>query len=192
MVHDPEGARWPTRNASGKIVWANPRLVFNLQLTPEKRAILPDWSDARGSAIILRYMKEFIAATFAMSFVEGRLDESCRPLIFGHDEIQPYLLRWNGKYIRLNAVPQRKTKERMQTPATPNGMPRTSCWCAAPAIMFSRPWIGSGGMRATTFSSSFPSKDVSCGWTGYALLNSPLMTWYFRAIEPRGAASSRN
>ncbi len=120
VVHDPEApVAQEMRQAD---FWSNPRLVFNLHLTPEKRAVLQRagaMPAARG--LSLRSTKEFIAATFATNFSwKAFWTKAADRCIFGRDEIQPYLLRWNGKYIRLNTVPQQKTKERYANAGNPD------------------------------------------------------------------------
>ncbi|HVS35688.1 MAG TPA: TaqI-like C-terminal specificity domain-containing protein, partial [Gemmataceae bacterium] len=119
-------------------------------------------------------------------FVTSPLDDSCKPLIFGRDEIQPFFLRWNGKYIRLDSVPRRKTKERYANAGNPE-------WYARGKLLVRRTgdYVLAAVDREERYASNnffivFPKQACELQLDGLcALLNSAFMTWYFRTIEPR-------
>ena len=167
--------------------WSNPRLVFNLHLTPGKRAILERLERCPRLGDFFEVHEGVHSGNIRDElFVDRLLDESCKPLLFGRDEIQPYLLRWNGKYIRLNAVPQRKTKERYANAGSAD-------WYARDKLLVRR--TGDYVLAAVdcerryasnNFFLVFPKRECELPPDGLcALLNSPFMTWYFRTIEPR-------
>src|SRR6185503_19609187 len=105
-VHDP---RRPVDHAIPQDDFRrNTRCAFNLFLTPIDRALLdrlaafPKLGDhfEVHEGIHSGNLREEL-------FVSGPVDDSCRPLLFGRDEIAPYRLRWRGRYVRLAAAPPR-------------------------------------------------------------------------------------
>ena len=184
-VHDPEAPLAQEMRQAD--FWANPRLVFNLQLTPEKRAILQELERRPRLGDYFEVHEGVHSGNIRDElFVTNRLDDSCKPLIFGRDEIHPYLLRWNGKYIRLDAVPQRKTKERYANAGNPE-------WYARDKLLVRRTgdYVLAAVDRERRYASNnffvvFPKQGCELKLDGLcALLNSAFMTWYFRTIEPR-------
>ena len=167
--------------------WSNPRLVFNLHLTPEKRRVLQELERWPRLGDFFEVHEGVHSGNIRDElFVDSLLDESCRPLIFGRDEIRPYFLRWNGKFIRLAAVPQRKTKERYANAGNPD-------WYAVDKLLVRRTgdYVLAAVDRERRYASNnffivFPKLGCELLLDGLcALLNSPFMTWYFRTIEPR-------
>ncbi len=166
---------------------SNPRLVFNLHLTPEKRSVLRKLERRPRLGDYFEVHEGVHSGNIRGElFVDRLLDESCRPLIFGRDEIQPYLLRWNGKYIRLDAVPKRKTKERYANAGNPE-------WYARDKLLVRRTgdYVLAAVDREQRYASNnfflvFPKQGCELLPDGLcALLNSRFMTWYYRTIEPR-------
>jgi hypothetical protein len=184
-VHDPEAPLvQEMRQADFR---CNPRMVFNLHLTPEKRALLQELERCPRLGDFFEAHEGVHSGNIRDElFVDRRLDESCKPLLFGRDEIQPYFLRWSGKYIRLNALPERKTKERYANAGNPD-------WYARNKLLVRRTGdhVLAAVDRERRYASNnfflvFPKRDCDLLPDGLcALLNSPLMTWYFRTIEPR-------
>jgi TaqI-like C-terminal specificity domain/N-6 DNA Methylase/Type I restriction enzyme R protein N terminus (HSDR_N) len=167
--------------------WSNPRFVFNLHLTPEKRQVLQELERFPRLGDFFEVHEGVHSGNIREElFVDSLLNESCRPLIFGRDEIRPYLLRWNGKFIRLDAVPQRKTKERYANAGNPE-------WYAMDKLLVRRTgdYVLAAVDRERRYASNnffivFPKRGCELLLDGLcALLNSPFMTWYFRTIEPR-------
>ncbi|MCI0335184.1 MAG: N-6 DNA methylase [Planctomycetes bacterium] len=167
--------------------WMNPRYVFNLHLTPEKRAILRSLEKYPRLGDFFEIHEGVHSGNIREElFVPARIDETCKPLIFGRGEIQPYLLRWDGKYIRLSAVPKRKTKESYANAGNPE-------WYDQDKILVRR--TGDSVLAAVdrerryasnNFFIVFPKQRCELTLDGLcAMLNSRFMTWYFRTIEPR-------
>ena len=167
--------------------WSNPRLTFNLHLTPEKRSVVK---------ILNRYptMGEFFEIHEGVHsgnirsqlFVSNRIDASCRPLILKGREICPYALDWEGAYIRLDAVPGKKTAQ-----AYANIGKRD--WHEREKLVIQRTGdrVIAAVDREKRFSSNnffiaFPKRTCALELDGLcAVLNSAWMTWFFRTIEPR-------
>ncbi len=184
-VHDPETP--VVQEIRQADFCSNPRLVFNLHMTPEKRAVLQGLERRPRLGDYFEVHEGVHSGNIrAELFVDSRLDESCRPMLFGRDEIQPYLLRWNGKYIRLDAVPRRKTKERYANAGNPD-------WYAVDKVLVRRTgdYVLAAVDRERRYASNnffivFPKRGCDLPMDGLcALLNSAFMTWYFRTIEPR-------
>jgi type I restriction-modification system DNA methylase subunit len=167
--------------------WNNPRYVFNLFLTPEKREILGRLANCPRLGEFFEIHEGVHSGNIrAELFVDDRVDKTCRKLLFGRDEIAPYRLAWNGKYIRLGAVPQRKSKERYANVGRAEWydcdkllVRRTGDYVLAAKDSEKR-------YASNNFFLVFPKKPCSLNLDGLcALLNSSFMTWYFRTIEPR-------
>jgi hypothetical protein len=172
-----------------RVFLTNERHVFNLMLTEEKRQII----DRLAS---LPRLERFFEAHEGVHsgnmreelFVDRPVDDTCRPLYFGRDEIAPYALRWRGRHVRLGAVPDKKTRERYANAGQPS-------WFERDKILVRR--TGDHVLAAVdrhhrwasnNFFVVLPRAGAPCslGLDGLcALLNSRFMTWYFRTIEPR-------
>jgi hypothetical protein len=119
-------------------------------------------------------------------FVSEARDETCRPLLFGRDEIAPYRLRWGGRYIRLGALPRKRTPQRYANAGRPE-------WHERPKVLVRRTGDfvlaavdQEGRYASNNFFVVFPKLTCSLTLDGLcALLNTRFMTWYFRMIEPR-------
>ena len=166
---------------------ANPRFVFNLHLSPEKRRIVRDLERLPRLCDFFEVHEGVHSGNIRCElFVDERVDETCEKLFFGRDEIQPYLLRWEGKYVRLGAIPSKKTRKRYANAGRPE-------WYNRPKVLVRRTGdyvlaaVDEEGLYASNnFFIVFPNGGCSLELDGLgALLNSPFMTWYFRAIEPR-------
>ena len=184
-VHSPENPL--NHEIAQKDFWDNPRLVFNLFLTPKKRDAL------RRLAVYPRLGDYFAIHEGVHSgnirsdlFLDHAVDSMCFKLLFGRDEISPYRLTWKGKYIRLGAAPKTRSKERY---ANLGG----SEWYTQEKILVRRTGDhvlaaidGEKRYTSNNFFIVFPKKSCSLNLCGLcALLNSRFMTWYFRTIEPR-------
>jgi type I restriction-modification system DNA methylase subunit len=167
--------------------WSNPRYVFNLFLTPEKRQILERLAHCPRLGEFFEIHEGVHSGNIrAELFIDDKADKTCRQLLFGGDEIAPYRLVWNGKYIRLGAVPERKSKERYANVGRPE-------WYDCDKILVRR--TGDYVLAAkdsdrryasNNFFVVFPKRASSLNLDGLcALLNSRFMTWFFRTIEPR-------
>ncbi len=184
-VHDPDAPL--TQEMRQADFWSNPRMVFNLHLTPQKRAVLQELEQLPRLGDYFEVHEGVHSGNIRDElFVDRPLDESCRPLLFGRDEIQPYLLRWNGKYIRLDAVPERKTKERYANAGNPEWYGRDKLLVRRTGDYVLSAVDREGRYASNNFFIVFPKQECGLRLDGLcALLNSAFMTWYFRTIEPR-------
>ncbi len=184
-VYDPEHA------FSHKIPQSdfrrNPRCAFNLFLTNEKRRILENLENCPKIGDFFEIHEGVHSGNIRKElFVDEVVDETCRPLLFGRDEIAPYHLKWNGRYIRLSAVPKKKTKQRYANAGKLE-------WYAQEKLLVRR--TGDFVLAAldsekryasNNFFIVFPKTTCSLDLAGLcAILNSKISTWYFRTIEPR-------
>jgi predicted type IV restriction endonuclease len=165
----------------------NPRYVFNLFLTPPKREVitrlerfpkLGDFFEIHEGVHSGNIRREL--------FVAQKTDGSCEELLFGRDEIHPYHLSWNGRFIRLGAVPEKKTRKRYANVGQEE-------WHRQPKVLVRRTgdYVLAAVDRVGRFASNnffliFPYRPCALDLSGLcALLNSTFITWYFRTIEPR-------
>lgn len=181
----------PTHAISQADFRANERYVFNITLTPERRAVIDRL--ARGPRV-----GDFFEAhegvhsgnMRAALFVPQPLDASCRPLLLGRDEITPYGLRWAGRFIRLGAVPPPRRRPQRGERYAHTGRHE---WFHADKLLVRRTGDHvlaavdrQGRYASNNFFVVLPKAPCALGLDGLcALLNSRLMTWYFRAVEPR-------
>jgi type I restriction-modification system DNA methylase subunit len=165
----------------------NPGFTFNLFLTDDRQLILRtleacprlgDYFEVHEGVHSGNIRKEL--------FVDAAVDDTCRPLLFGRGEIAPYVLRWSGKFIRLGVLPERKTPERYANLGRPEWyeqekilVRRTGDYVLA-AVDQQRYYASNNFFLVLPRRSSSLDLDGLC-----ALLNSKLMTWYFRTIAPR-------
>ncbi len=165
----------------------NERLTFNLHLTPERRDILDHLASFPTLGQVCEIHEGVHSGNIRSElFVDRPVDASCRPLLFGRDEIAPYELRWNGKYIRLSVLPRSRTRDRYANAGRPEWhnrekvlVRRTGDFVLA-AVDREKRYAGNN------FFLVFPVAPTALTLDGLAaLLNSPLITWFFRCIEPR-------
>lgn len=165
----------------------NPRSVFNLFLTTEKRQILEQLTNCPRLGDFFEVHEGVHSGNIRKElFVDEPLDDSCKQLLFGRDEIAPYHLKWNGRYVRLSVVPTTKSKKRYANAGKPE-------WYSQDKVLVRR--TGDFVLAAldshkryasNNFFILFPKTTCSLDLNGLcALLNSKLSTWYFRTIEPR-------
>jgi len=185
QVHDPKNP------ISHKVLQSdfarNTDQVFNLFLTSDKRMVLQHLSRCPRLGDYFEIHEGVHSGNMRDElFVEGRVDDTCRPLLFGRDEIAPYVLTWNGLYLRLGAVPRRRTQARYANVGRPE-------WYAHDKVLIRRTGdfilaaVDTDGRYASNnFFLVLPSASCSLNVYGLcALLNSRFMTWYFRLIHPR-------
>jgi len=184
-VHDPEhplADEIPQAEFKG-----NPRYVFNLHLTPAKRSILQKLQSAPRLGEWFEIHEGVHSGNMrAELFVPRPVDASCRELLFGRDEIEPYHLRWDGAYLRCAAVPAGRSKTKYANLGRPG-------WYDQDKLLVRR--TGDHVLAAVdrhrryasnNFFIVFPLQPCALTLDGLcALLNSKVMTWYFRTIEPR-------
>jgi hypothetical protein len=167
--------------------WKNERYTFNLHLTPRKRDLL------ERLAVHPRLAEYFDVHEGVHSgnirselFVDEHVDDSCHELYFGRDEITPYHLRWNGRYIRLSALPSRRTPTRYANAGRPEWHLRQKVLVRRTGDFVLAAVDEHGRYASNNFFVLFPCQAHAVDLHGLcALLNSTFMTWYFRTIEPR-------
>ncbi len=166
---------------------ANPRLAFNLFLTPEKRAALRELQAYPTLGDYFEVHEGVHSGNIREElFVDTRLDESCRELYFGRDEIAPYRLRWNGRYLRLAAVPTTRSRQRYANVGQPDWHEREKVLVRRTGDHVLAAVDSEGRYASNNFFLVLPSKPCPLDVYGLAaLLNSRFMTWFFRTIEPR-------
>jgi len=166
---------------------ANPRHIFNLHLHPARRRVLDQLAACPRLGSFFEVHEGVHSGNIrAELFVESKVDDSCRELYFGRDELVPYELRWHGRYLRLAALPAKKSPERYANAGRP-------AWHEQEKVLVRRTgdYILAAVDRQRRYASNnfflvFPRRPSPLNLDGLcALLNSSFMTWYFRAIEPR-------
>ena len=165
---------------------ANDRYVFNLALTPARRAIIARLARSPRLGDCFEVHEGVHSGNIRGElFVDHAVDGSCEPLLLGRDEIAPYDLRWAGRFIRLSALPARRGARYANA-----GRP---AWFRNAKVLVRRTGdrvlaaVDRGGRYASNnFFVVLARAPGGLGLDGLcALLNSRLMTWYFRTIEPR-------
>jgi SAM-dependent methyltransferase len=166
---------------------ANPRYVFNLQLTPDRRRVLNRLAHCPRLGDYFEVHEGVHSGNIrAELFVTERLDSSCHELYFGRDEIRPYELRWRGRYVRLAAVPARKTRVRYANIGRPVWHEQSKVLVRRTGDHVLAAVDRKGRYASNNFFLVFPKKTCALDLDGLcALLNSEFMTWYFKVIEPR-------
>lgn len=165
----------------------NERLTFNLHLTPERRGILEHLARFPTLGQMCEIHEGVHSGNIRLElFVNQPVDASCRPLLFGRDEIAPYELRWNGKYIRLSVLPHSRTRDRYANAGRPEWHDREKILVRRTGDFVLAAVDREKRYAANNFFLVFPAATNALTMDGLAaLLNSPLITWFFRCIEPR-------
>jgi len=117
-------------------------------------------------------------------FVDRKINSTCRPFIFGRSEIRQYGLIWAGTYVHYRADIIDKSKGEYAHLAKEE-------YFTQPKILVRR--TGDHVMAAVDRNNFFCSNNLFVCVPRVAIdldfvaavLNSNLMTWYFRTIQPR-------
>ncbi|ACY19037.1 TaqI-like C-terminal specificity domain-containing protein [Haliangium ochraceum] len=166
-----------------------PRHTFNLHLTAERLALLAHLRRGRPLRDCFEVHEGVHSGNIRGElFVERALDDSCYPLYFGRDELRPFRLLWRGRYLRRAAIPERNSKARYAGAGQ-------RAWHETPKLLLRRTGDSvraaadlEGRYASNNFFLVLARRDVGCALNldGLcALLNSALMTEFFRTIEPR-------
>lgn len=117
-------------------------------------------------------------------FVANKIDDSCVPLYRGRGEIQRFGLDWKGAYLRLSAMPTRRTRDRYANLGQ-------RAWHEREKILVRRTGdriLAAVDVHSRYASNNFflvsPRREISLDAL-CAILNSEFATWLFRVIEPR-------
>jgi hypothetical protein len=184
-IHDPEG---PIQHQIPQADFrSNPRHVFNLFLTPQKRDIIRNLGTCPKMGDFFEIHEGVHSGNIREQlFVPRKIDNTCQPLLFGRDEIVPFLLRWNGKYIRLGAMPEHKTAAKYANVGKREWHEREKVLVRRTGDHVLAAVDHERRYASNNFFLVFPKASCSLDLNGLtALLNSRLMTWYFQTIEPR-------
>ncbi len=165
----------------------NPRKTFNLFLTPDRRAVIGRLGRFRRLGEVFEIHEGVHSGNIREElFLPRRVDESCRELIFGRDEVSAYKVAWAGRHIRLAAMPARRTPARYANVGK-------RAWHERPKVIVRR--TGDtvqaavddvGRYVSNNFFVVLPARATALTDDGLcALLNSAFMTWTFRTVEPR-------
>lgn len=184
-IHESHGTR--RRRIRQSLFLREPRYTFNLGMSEQRRATL----DRLASFPCLGDYFEIHEGVHSGNirrelFCDAKRDESCREMYLGGDEICPYLLRWGGRYIRLDAIPEAKAAGRYAH------LGRRE-WFEHPKVLVRRTGdyvLAAADLTGRYASNNFfvvlPSRLCPLGLPGLAaMLNSRFTTSFFRAIEPR-------
>ena len=165
----------------------NRRHVFNLFLTREKREIVNGLESFPKLGDFFEIHEGVHSGNIRSDlFVEQKIDATCEELLFGRDEIAPYLVRWHGKFIRLSSMPSKKSRQRYANIGHETWHHREKLLVRRTGDYVLAAVDGVGRYASNNFFIVFPKRSIGLDLYGLAaLLNSKFMTWYFRTIEPR-------
>jgi type I restriction-modification system DNA methylase subunit len=121
-------------------------------------------------------------------FVEKRLNSKCRPLIFGRDEVGRYFLEWAGKWVHYDRSIVDKRKGEYAGLAKEEYFTNPKVFIRRTgdviyAIPDSEGYFASNNLFVFSLKSDYIEKLDLRYITG--LLNSKLMTFFYRLIQPR-------
>lgn len=165
----------------------NPRHVFNLHLTPEKRRALEALKAYPKLGDFFEVHEGVHSGNIRGElFVDRCVDASCRPLLFGRREIRPHTLSWHGRYIRLAAIPESRTADRYASAGRPGWYDREKVLVRRTGDRVLAAVDRDRRYASNNFFLVFPRRPCGLDLDGLcALLNSAFMTRYFRTVEPR-------
>lgn len=165
----------------------NPRCAFNLFLTDEKRKILQRLEKAPRLGDFFEVHEGIHSGNIRSElFVDSRVDDSCRELLFGRDELRPYSLRWAGRFVRLSAIPEKRTAERYANLGRMSWYEQEKLVVRRTGDRITAAVEPHGRFASNNFFVVIPCGEHALSLYGLcALLNSSFMTWLFRTVEPR-------
>ena len=165
----------------------NPRSVFNLLLTDDKRACLDKLASAPRLGDFFEVHEGIHSGNIRSDlFVDSAVDESCRELLFGRDELRPYAMRWNGRYARLSALPVKRTRERYANLGQRGWYEQEKILVRRTGDRITAAVEPNHRYASNNFFVIIAKRAHPLSLHGLcALLNSALSTWWFRTVEPR-------
>jgi adenine-specific DNA-methyltransferase len=170
------------------LFWKLDGLKFNIHLTPERARLIEKFQQFPKLGDFFEVHEGIHSGNIREKlFLDSQRNRSCRKLIFGRNEIARFRLTWGGKWVNYNpAAIDREAGEYANL-----GHPE---YFERPKVFVRR--TGDYVMAALDRKGFFASnnlfvvlpKQSQCSLSLEALtgiLNSSLMTWFFRAIQPR-------
>jgi len=165
----------------------NPRCAFNLFLTDEKRACLDKLASGPRLGDFFEVHEGIHSGNIRSElFVDSAVDESCRGLLFGRDELRPYALRWNGRFVRLSALPEKRTRERYANLGQRGWYEQEKILVRRTGDRITAAVDPHHRYASNNFFVIIAKREHPLSLHGLcAMLNSALSTWWFRTVEPR-------
>ena len=120
-------------------------------------------------------------------FLESHANKHCRKLIFGRDEVGRYSLQWGGKWVNYHSGAFNKAAGQYANLGHPAYFEHPKVFVRRTGD-FVMAVLDEGGYYASNNLFVLLPKKNGCAISLRALtglLNSALLTWYFRAIQPR-------
>ncbi|MCD6366048.1 MAG: Eco57I restriction-modification methylase domain-containing protein, partial [Bacteroidales bacterium] len=117
-------------------------------------------------------------------FVDNKIDETCKPLIFGRDEIRALFLKWNGKYVRYNPKLIDRSKGEYANLAHKEYFTQVKMMIRRTGDHIIAVVDRNGFYASNNLFVCIPKTDINMDYIA-TILNSSLITWYFRSIQPR-------
>ena len=166
---------------------ANPRATFNLGLTPPRRALVDRLARFPRLGDVYEVHEGVHSGNMRRElFVDGPVDESCCPIVVKGSEVDVRGIHWAGRYLRRSAAVR----------IGQNGVYASlgqARWHERPKVLVRRTGdrviaaVDDEGIHASNnFFLVLPRSAAAPGLPLLArLLCSELITWWFRAVEPR-------
>ena len=163
------------------------RQTFNLFLTDEIRSFLDAFADKPRLGAVFEVHEGVHSGNIRKElFVDTKRDESCRPLIQSGSELKPHLVEWRNRYIRLSAVPPKRTSQRYANLGRPDWHEAAKVLVRRTADRIIAAVDAEGRYVSNNLFLIIQKEDCSMDlWGLCALLNSSLISSYFQAVEPR-------
>ncbi len=187
IAHIHEKNRSIIRKIPQQDFWENDRYTFNLFITPEKRALLNHFSELPRLADFFEIHEGVHSGNIRRElFLPEWVDDTCRPVIIAGSELEAYLIRWAGNFIRLSAVPKTKTRKRYANLGKKEWHERIKILVRRTGDRIIAAVDSECRYASNNFFLIFPKIFCSLDlWGLCAFLNSFFPTWFYRTIEPR-------
>ncbi len=120
-------------------------------------------------------------------FLEQPVGKQCEKLLFGRDEIRPLILEWHGKWIQLDTKALGSSKDGYFNLGDPQLHRARKILVRRTGDRVIAALDSVGLFSSNNFFLCVPNPPLTWEEVCYcaAVLNTPFVTWYFRAIQPR-------
>jgi len=168
--------------------WKLDGLKFNIHLAPERAKLLEKLQQFPKLGDFFEAHEGIHSGNIREKlFLQSQKNKSCRKLIFGRDEIARFRLTWGGKWVNYNpATIDRESGEYANLGHTEYfESPKVFVRRTGDYVMAT---VDRKGFCASNNLFVVLPKDAQCSLSLEALvgiLNGTLVTWFFRAIQPR-------